>query len=298
MSPTIALGTHRCRDIPVAAAVAAAAGVDWIDTAPNYAAGNAQQLLAPVLSTHSGIAVSTKVGFFDEVTGRAAVAAGAMTPEQAAAGHCLAPDYVAWQIRRNLRQLRRDRIDVLFLHNPEHVAADRASHRATFAAAFTALEKAAADGLIGGYGVAGWSGFTDGTFTVAELVAVAEQVSADPHLAAVQLPVSLVMLQAVEQALDGLGPLAEAQTAGLDVFASAPLHGGELPAMLTGNLADFIRPGASPVEAGLAVAASAPGVRRVLVSVSSARHWMQAADAVTGPALDEDTLRKVTDVLR
>lgn len=68
--------------------------------------------------------------------------------------------------------------------------------------------------------------------------------------------------------------------------------------MLNRDLADFIRPGASPVEAGLAVAASAPGVRRVLVSVSSARHWEQAADAVTGPALPEQTLRMVTDVLR
>ena len=221
-----------------------------------------------------------------------------MTPEQAAAGHCLAPDYVTWQIRRNLRQLRRDRIDVLFLHNPDHVATDRAGHRAVFAAAFTALEKAVADGLIGDYGVASWSGFTDGTFTVAELVAIAGEVTADPRLTAVQLPVSLVMLQAVEQALDGLGPLAEAQTARLDVFASAPLHGGELPAMLNRDLADFIRPGASPVEAGLAVAASAPGVRRVLVSVSSARHWKQAADAVTAPSLPEETLKKVADVLR
>ena len=65
----------------------------------------------PVLTTHPDIAASTKVGFFAPATGRSAAGSDAMPPGKAAAGHCPAPDHVTWQIRRNLRQLRRDRID-------------------------------------------------------------------------------------------------------------------------------------------------------------------------------------------
>ncbi|MFE7311519.1 aldo/keto reductase [Streptomyces sp. NPDC057555] len=35
----------------------------WVDTAPNYAAGRAQQLLARALADHPGLLISTKVGF-------------------------------------------------------------------------------------------------------------------------------------------------------------------------------------------------------------------------------------------
>jgi hypothetical protein len=48
----LALGAYQCQAIPEAAARAAASGVQWIDTAPNYAACRAQTLLAPTLAAH------------------------------------------------------------------------------------------------------------------------------------------------------------------------------------------------------------------------------------------------------
>ncbi|MBB3080899.1 hypothetical protein FHS41_007453 [Streptomyces violarus] len=50
----------------------------------------------------------------------------------------------------------------------------------------------------------------------------------------------------ITQALHGGGPLPAAASAGLQVMASAPLHGGELPGMVDQELADLIRPGLPP----------------------------------------------------
>ena len=80
-----------------------------------------------------------------------------------------------------------------------------------------------------------------------ELLAVAaEAAGGQHHMVAVQIPVSLVMMTPIAQALHGQGPLPAAADAGLRVMASAPLHGGELPGMVDQELADLIRPGLPP----------------------------------------------------
>lgn len=55
MTAQLALGTYRCREIPEAAVRAVASGAQWIDTAPNYATGRAQDLLAPALAAHPAL---------------------------------------------------------------------------------------------------------------------------------------------------------------------------------------------------------------------------------------------------
>ncbi|WP_432158201.1 aldo/keto reductase [Streptomyces sp. bgisy153] len=299
MTAELALGTYRCRAIPEAAAHAAASGARWIDTAPNYRAGKAQRMLAGVLAARPTVHVSTKVGFFTAATGAAAVDAGVLTADQARAGHSLAPGYVRWQVDRNRAELGRERLDLVLLHNPERAHnGDRAGLYRAVREAFAVLEEEAAAGHVAGYGVATWDGF-DGAFTVPLLRALATEAAggAEHHLAAVQLPVSLVMMTPIEQALDGKGPVRAAADAGLQVMASAPLHGGELPAMVDQELADLIRPGLTPAQACILAAASCPGVTQVLLAASSAPHWQAAADAVAQPALDTARLRKVTDVL-
>ncbi|MEV3972877.1 aldo/keto reductase [Streptomyces sp. NPDC050698] len=132
MTARLALGTYRCRAIPEAAARAAASGAQWIDTAPNYATGQAQTLLAPALDAHPSLRVSTKAGYFTAATGTEAVNAGVLTEDQTTAGHSLAPGYVRWQASRNCDQLGRERLDLVLLHNPEraHSGDRRALHRA------------------------------------------------------------------------------------------------------------------------------------------------------------------------
>lgn len=299
MTAELALGTYRCRAIPEAAARAAASGAQWIDTAPNYATGQAQTLLAPVLAAHPLLNVSTKTGYFTAATGTDAVNDGVLNQDQAAAGHSLAPDYVRWQTGRNREQLGRDRLDLVLLHNPEraHPGDRPALHRA-IRDAFAVLEEAVASGHVAGYGVATWAGLEEEAFTVGELLALAaEAAGGQHHLAAVQLPVSLVMMTPIVQALDGWGPLQDAAGEGLLVMASAPLHGGELPALVDQELADLIRPGLTPAQVCLLTAASCPGVTHVLLAASDAPHWRQAADAVAQPSLTATKLREITGVL-
>ncbi|MFD8630357.1 aldo/keto reductase [Streptomyces hygroscopicus] len=176
MTAQLALGTYRCRAIPEAAVRAAASGALWIDTAPNYATGRAQTLLAPALAAHPSLRVSTKAGYFTAATGVEAVSAGALTEDQAPAGHSLAPDYVRWQTGRNREQLGRDRLDLALLHNPEraHPGDRPALHRA-IRAAFVVLEEAAAAGHVAGYGIATWAGLDEEAFTVGELLALAAE---------------------------------------------------------------------------------------------------------------------------
>jgi aryl-alcohol dehydrogenase-like predicted oxidoreductase len=290
------LGTYRCPDVHRAAAMAARCGADWLDTAPNYAAGQAETALALVLARHSRVRVSTKAGFISEADRPAVVAAGVLTAAEATEGHSLKPDYLRWQIARSRRQLGR-MPDLVFLHNPEHHCPPEQVNKQLYTA-FTVLEEACADGQLHAYGVATWSGFSSALFDIPTLLGAAFRAGGAAHrLRAVQLPLSIVRLAPIAHALEGRGVLADARAAGLAVFASAPLHGGQVPELFTPELIDLIAPGSTPAQAALTVVGSAPGVRRVLISTGNQEHWQQAVTALDGPVLSRDQLQRITDVL-
>ncbi|MCX4820158.1 aldo/keto reductase [Streptomyces sp. NBC_01142] len=296
MSAQLAAGTYQCCDVSQSVTAAVDAGVTWIDTAPNYASGTAEATLRPVLDACPQVRVSTKVGFVPDSDRQAARDAGVL-PYDRDQGHCLARPYIAWQLARSRARLGCVP-DLVFVHNPEHGRMNRADVSWTLSEAFEGLESAADDGKIGGYGVATWAGLSSGMFTIPELTALAETVGGHRHhFRAVQFPVSLVHLAVVADALDGRGALAEAREAGLDVFASAPLGGGELLGAMTEELVRVIDAAASPAQAALLLALSAPGVSRVLLSASTPAHWADALGAAACAPLSPDRLRGVIDVL-
>ncbi|UGQ14859.1 aldo/keto reductase [Yinghuangia sp. ASG 101] len=300
MSTALALGTYRCRDAAASAALAVATGTQWIDTAPNYGNGAVQPTLAPILTAHPEVGVSTKVGFLTDQTAQDALDQGVLTPWDTVHDHSLDPRYIEWQVRRSRSELGRTCLDTVFVHNPERACGeDRNELHRALRRAFAALEHQAALGNIDGYGVATWSGFADGVFTVDELIRLAFQASGGciPRLTSIQLPVSLVNLAPLQAALAGEGPITDAHRAGLEVLASAPLHGGELDNLATDELAAYIRPGLSRAAACLHTVASCPGVTRVLLSASTPAHWHEAVHAVGLAPLDTTHLREITDVL-
>jgi aryl-alcohol dehydrogenase-like predicted oxidoreductase len=298
MTAALGLGTYRLREVTAAAERAATSPAPWIDTAPNYLHGSAQAELAPVLAAHPEVPVSTKVGFLTNGIADDAIEAGVLNPDQANCGHAIAPAYLRWQLDRNRAELRRNSLDLVFLHNPERIT-DRPELFRQLREAFAVLEEQALAGDITAYGIATWAGFSDAAFTVAELVRLATEAAGGPrhHLRAIQLPLSLVMSAPMAQALHGNGPIADAAAAGLDVFASAPLHGGELPRLATAELAELIQPGLTTAQACLLATASCPGVTRVLLSASNAAHWADARAALSGEPISPDHLRKILDVL-
>lgn len=296
MNAVLAAGTYRCRDVARSVDVAVDAGVTWVDTAPNYAAGTAEEALRPVLEACPQVRVSTKAGFLPAADRQAARDAGVL-PHDRHVDHCIAGPFVAWQLARSRSRLGR-MPELVFVHNPERRMAERAGLSRALTGAFQALEAAADAGHIGGYGVATWSGLASGMFTVPSLVRVAESVGGSRHhFRAVQFPVSLMRLAVVADALSGRGASAEAREAGLDVFASAPLGGGELLEAMTDELVRVIAPGTTPAQAALLVALSTPGVSRVLLSASTPEHWADALGTSACEPLSPEQLRRVIDVL-
>ncbi|MFJ9250896.1 hypothetical protein [Streptomyces sp. NPDC101776] len=139
--------------------------------------------------------------------------------ERLAEGASLVLDrYVRWQMDRSRTELRRARLDAVFLHNPEHGQQPR--HGGELAdrlrAAFTVLEAEAAAGHLTSYGVPTWEGFADGVFTVPQLDRLAAEAAGGPehHLCVVQLPVSLVMADHLGESLHGYGPIHQAADRG------------------------------------------------------------------------------------
>ncbi|WP_017613969.1 aldo/keto reductase [Nocardiopsis salina] len=293
----LGMGTYRSRDAATSAGIAASAGCALIDTAPVYGHGAHQAALAPVLRTHPNVKVATKVGYLTRGQAQVALTAGALTDEEAAFGHSIAPAYVRHQIAMSRIELRRFTPDIVYLHNPEHQE-ERSDLHARIRAAFAALEDEAARGMIRGYGVATWTGFDCGAFTVSDLVRLAREAagSTQTALTAIQLPVSMVNVAPIRQSLNGCGPLHEANEAGLQSWASAPLHGGELPSLIRPKLADIVRPGASGVDAALLMTASAPGLTGLLISTTNAGHWKQAAEAVRD-LLPDHRLKELCELL-
>ncbi|MFI9365600.1 aldo/keto reductase [Kitasatospora sp. NPDC053057] len=278
MSPVLGLGTYRVRAAGDAARTVLTAGARWIDTAPNYAHGQAHRDLAPVLAEHPNAKVTTKTGYHP------------------AGRHSLTPADVRAQTEQSLAVL--GRADLVFVHNPERSSHNRKQLHHNVRAAFAVLEEFADAGRIGGYGVATWSGFTEQAFTVAELAGLARDAagSTDHHLAGVQMPVSLVMAEPLALALDDGGPLIHARDAGITTFASAPLHGGELPGLMTPELVNLIAPGSTPHAAAFQVIGACPALDVVLTSTSTRRHWDDARVALAEPIPDK-RLRTVLDVL-
>lgn len=301
MMAVLGLGTYRCRDVTAAARAAITAGVTVIDTAPVYARGSAHAQLAGLLPDRPGLRISTKAGHMTRHQARAARRAGLITSEEAAACHSIAPAYLRNRITANITEMGRRQLDLLYLHNPEHGAhGDRSRLLERITQAFTIFEEAAHQGDIAAYGIATWSGFTSGAFTVQDLVTAAQRAagSTRTHLRAIQLPVNLIELTPVAEALHGAGPVAEASGAGLEVWASAPLNGGELLDLVTADLAEFISPGSSHVAATLAVVASTPGLTGALLSASTAAHWREALSAFQRPAIPLPHLQDICRVLR
>lgn len=188
---SLGLGTYRVQAASLAGAVRLAASdpaTAWVDTAPNYQAGSAQSLIAYALDGQP-VPVSTKVGFLTPETAKAALADGALSADEAVAGHCLSSAYVHWQCARNRVELGRSRLDVVFVHNPERVATKPDE---VLREAFAALEAEAAAGALDGYGVATWDGFDTGLLNVPHLDRLATEAAgtADHHLRTLQLPVS------------------------------------------------------------------------------------------------------------
>ena len=112
-------------DTTAAGAVGAAlaAGVTYFDTAPHYGLGLAEQRLGAALGRSTDVVVSTKVGRLLEPNDRPDpgddLAAGFAVPARWTRRWDFTRDGVLRSLEESRRRLGRDRIDVVFIHDPD-----------------------------------------------------------------------------------------------------------------------------------------------------------------------------------
>ena len=107
------------------------AGIDWIDTAPFYGWGLAEQLVGQALSGRSSVTVLTKCGTQRGPDGRAFEDAS--------------PARVRDGVRASLDRLRMDHVDVVQVHDPDPATSIEET--------WEALMQLVADGVVGGAGL-------------------------------------------------------------------------------------------------------------------------------------------------
>ncbi len=228
-------------------------GINVFDTAINYRNQRSERALGRALARvpREQVFLCTKGGFlpFDGARppdiraylDETYVRPGLLRWDEIVAGcHALSPRFLLDQVNRSLANFGVDFIDLYYVHNPETQLGEvpRPEFLRRLRAAFEALERACAQGKIGAYGTATWSGYRvleseDEYLSLAEVVAAARDVGGQGHhFRAVQLPFNADMTEAagVRNQAGGRTLLESAADAGVAVFASASLLQGRLAA--------------------------------------------------------------------
>ena len=291
-------------DASYAAAIVAAVecGINVIDTAINYRLQRSERSIGTALKVlaHKGFArdeilVCTKGGyltpdgtmpadpnryFFEEYLQK-----GIFTAKDIAAGsHCMTPRYLENQLRRSLKNLGVECVDVYYLHNPETQLSEisKVEFLKRIQEAFTFLESAVGRGQMQFYGLATWNGFRQektarDTMQLGELVAIAKEIAGEKHhFRFVQLPFNLAMTEALTMGNQTVGTelktiMELAHDLGVTLIASASLLQGQVAQ----NLPNFVEEAMgleNDAERALQFVRSAPGITTALVGMSRTAH--------------------------
>lgn len=298
-------------------AVALASGVNVFDSAINYRGQRSERAVGRALARAIGEGRAARDEFFVSTKGgylphdaedpreprryilETFVESGlAPRSEIAQGGNCLAPVYLRDQIDRSRRNLGLETIDLYYLHNIEshRTSVDVPTFRERVRRAADVLEEAASEGKIAAWGLATWDGLRvppehpEHLSMESVLEIAGEAGGKEHHFAAVQLPVSLAMAQAVaysSQVTGGrrLPALSAASKLGLAAFGSASLLQGRLATDLPEEIVEAFPEAVSGGQRALQFSRSAPGMTTSLVGVSSPAHARDNfALAKIGPA--------------
>jgi aryl-alcohol dehydrogenase-like predicted oxidoreductase len=172
---------------------AAAGGITWIDTANSYAAGRTEEIVGRLLAGREDVVLATRVGQPHPEVGRESL---------------LAPARMRTALEGSLRRLRRDRIDLLYLHEP-----DRSTPLVDTLSCVADLVR---EGKVGALGVSNYS-----AWQVAELLRIADDIACPRPVVGQQI-YNLLARRLDEEYVEF------AAAAGLPTMAYNPLAGGPL----------------------------------------------------------------------
>jgi aryl-alcohol dehydrogenase-like predicted oxidoreductase len=258
---------------------ALAAGVNLVDTADAYSAGESEEIVAPFLTRHRDeLLIATKLGW-----GRTA-------------DRPLGRQNVIASVEDSLRRLRTDRIDVLYLHRP-----DRST---PIDETFDALDEPVTRGIVRSVGVSNWSAGETG-YAVGRQRALSRV-----DVTSVQIYWSLVGRDVEHEIVPactrlGLGvviwsPLAAGYLAGRSGGRRAALDFPPVDEAVGAKVVTILRRIAeeldtTPATVAIAWLLSRPEVTSVIVGASTFAQLEQNL-AATDLKMDEGQLAALTDV--
>lgn len=212
-------------------------GLTAVDTSANYTDGQSEELigeLAPpnlTVITKGGYIQGKNLKLLEELHSKGR-AKDDLVEVDDTLKHSIHPDFLESQIELSLQRLRREKIDCFLLHNPEYffkVSDDRDEYYQRMAKAFEFLEEQVKKGKIASYGVSSNTfaakadalNYTD----LSRVYQAAQKANPNPHFAAVQFPMNLLELGALEKAHPAAPSFIEvAQDLELTTLANRPLN--------------------------------------------------------------------------
>lgn len=298
---------------------AVTSGINVIDTAINYRAQRSEQnagvamqrLFASGAVARDELVVCTKGGYiplagtppatrdeYQRYVQREFIDQAILRPDEiTSGGHSFAPRFLRYCLAKSRQNLGLRTIDIYYLHNPGQLLTTVGPEeaRAGLRAALEFLEGAAARGEIGTYGVATWDELrvppdAKGHLSLAVLVQLAHDIAGEAHhCRAIELPINLVMTEAVRANTQSLGgklctTLEAAAALGLTVVASAPLMQSRLTRGLPEALRDHFPHATTDAQRALAFVRTLPGVATAATGMKSVEHVDENLDVARPPA--------------
>ncbi|WP_457626731.1 aldo/keto reductase [Persephonella sp.] len=272
-------------------------GITVIDTALNYRNMRSEKVIGEALEefNRNEVVISTKGGYvavpyyidkdptqwFKEEL----VKTGIVHPSEITqTGNILTEKYINWAFEKSLENLKTDRIDVYFVHNPEDqlLKFGREEFYSKLQGVFSLLENKVKEGKLRYYGIATWNGLrvppeSKQYLNLGDIHRIALSAGGENHhFRFIQLPYNIAMLEAFSlknQTINGepVSTLEAARKLGLYTYISAPLMQGRLIRPVAPEI--MARFGVdSPALIPLQFVRSTPGVGTVLVGTSKVQH--------------------------
>lgn len=298
------------------------AGVNVIDTAPNYRAERSEAVVGRALTAAAAegiqredVVVCTKVGFLPyhlecpldphRYYQERFVATGILRPEwMHDTSQCFHPDYIAWQLNESLGRLHSRWVDIYYLHNPEALCLSRSLTQVeqVLRRAFGKIAEFCRDETVRFVGLSTWGAFIneDGPerLSLGDVARWARDEGLDSHFRFIQLPLSLghsAALTRQTQEYEGRqwSAIRLARSLDLSIFASAPfMNGTLLQTPLPQELARVFPGTRTDAQRCLEFSRSAPGVTTCLVGTKNQEHLQEILEVAVRPPLPEAAFAK------
>ncbi len=292
-------------------------GINVIDTAINYRSQKAErsvgravaQLIENGKTKRDELFISTKNGYitndgdvveeFWQNIQNTLVKSGIIKPGDISSGyHCMTRSYLQDQLKRSLKNLELECVDLMYLHNAaegqlQDMAKDEFLKKLRDVFQFYEDQRKA--GTIRYYGMATWDCFrvqpeSPQYLSIFDVVKIAKEIGGEKNgFKFIQLPYNMYLDQALmmkNQNLDGTAyTILEAATKlGLGIFTSVPLMQAKL---LAPNVLPEYGSLSKPSHRAIQFVRSTPGVIAPLIGQKSLSHVEENLELTKIPALSE-----------